>query len=97
MMFCHRAILELVIHYIASIQISLNSKILLKLKSLFLTLSCTLPTTTEEDQKQPSMTNTMTSVLQYISDFFDISQLLTQKLLKQSYVAHSFKVSLQKL
>ena len=95
-MFCHRAILESVIHYIASIQISLNSKILLKLKSLLLTLAFTLPTTTEEDQKQTSTTNTMTSTFQYISDFPDISQLLTQKLLKQRYVAHSLKLSLQK-
>jgi hypothetical protein len=94
-MFCHRAILESVVHYIASIQISLNSKILLKLKSLLLTLSFTLPTTTEEDQKQTSTTNTMTSLFQYISDFLDISQLLTQRLLKQSYVVHSLKLSLQ--
>ena len=58
----HRAILESVIHYIASIQISLNSKILLQLKSLLLTLSFSLPTTTEEDKKQTSTTNTMTSL-----------------------------------
>jgi hypothetical protein len=48
-MFCHWAILESVMNYIASIHISLNLKILLKLKSLLLTLTFTLKSTTEED------------------------------------------------
>ena len=39
----------------------------------------------------------MTSFFQYHSDILDISQLLTQKLLKQDYVTHSLNVSLHKL
>ena len=80
-MLCHWEILESVINYIASIHISLNLKIVLKLKSLLLTLTFTLKLTTEEDKKEASTTNTMTSFFQYHSNFLDISQLLMQKLL----------------
>ena len=51
MIFCHWTILDSVIIYTASIQMSLKLRIILVLKSLLLTLTFTLKSTTEEDLK----------------------------------------------
>ena len=120
-MFCHWTILDSVIIYIASIQISLKLRMLLILKSPLLTLTFILKSTTKLDDKRDDFTFPMVNFpfinsnipaspvyevyisqrirysracAQY-SDFLDRAQLLTQKLLKQGYVAPRMKASLQ--
>ena len=110
---------------IASIQMSFKSRILLTLKSLLLTLTFTLKSTTTEDRKKndkhddfifpivnfsfissnipasPAYGVYISQLVRYsracaqYSDFIDRVQLLTQKLLKQGYIAHRLKSSLQ--
>ena len=122
MLFCHWTIFDSVLICIASIQMSFKSRILLTLKSLLLTLTFTLKSTTTEDKKKnhdfifpivnfsfissnipasPAYGVYISQLVRYsrayaqYSDFIDRVQLLTQKLLKQGYIAHKLKSSLQ--